>query len=358
MSGEAGSVALVGGSGLVGTALAAHLGASSRRVLVVDRAAPRAASSPSSLSTARPSSTVSFVRVDLTDDGAEDALLAAWSTHAVDVVVHLAARVDPPRDDADRTRMRRLHEHGTRAAVRAARRAGVRRFVLVSSAVVYGAWPDNPVPLPIDAPVRPCAFPYAMDKALQERVARAAWREAGHGDDDGDDDGLAIVRPGIVYAPQARSYLTEILRRVRLPLPSLLRRSGLPRGALPALNGHRPPLQFVHVDDVAAVLAAVVDHDGGGVFHAASADWLAYDEVARAAGLAVVDVDARLAGAVLDRLVPWLPPSLRAPSSLFPYLMHPFVLSMTTTAAQLGVQPRWSSREALLAMLDGPGGDH
>ncbi|MBM4280013.1 MAG: NAD-dependent epimerase/dehydratase family protein [Deltaproteobacteria bacterium] len=352
MSDKAGSVALVGGSGLVGTALAAHLGASSRRVLVVDRAAPRAARATPSSATA--TKTASFVRVDLTDDGAEDALLAAWSTHAVDVVVHLAARVDPPGDDDDRTRMRRLHEHGTRAAVRAARRAGVRRFVLVSSTVVYGAWPDNPVPLAVDAPVRPCAFPYAMDKALQERVARAAWREDGDGDDD---DGLAIVRPGIVYAPQARSYLTEILRRVRLPLPSLLRRSGLPRGALPALNGHRPPLQFVHVDDVAAVLAAVVDHEGAGVFHAASADWLAYEDVARAAGLAVVDVDARLTGAVLDRLVPWLPPSLRAPSSLFPYLMHPFVVSMTTTAARLGVRPRWSSREALQAMLDGPGAD-
>jgi hypothetical protein len=42
---------------------------------------------------------------------------------------------------------------------------------------------------------------------------------------------------------------------------------------------------------------------------------------------------------------------LRAPSALFPYLQHPFVLSSTKTAARLGVTPRMSSREALASML-------
>jgi nucleoside-diphosphate-sugar epimerase len=323
------AVALVGGSGLVGSALAARLSSRRRPVVVVDRAL-----SSSSLPGCAP------VRVDLVDDGVEDVLAGAFVAHAVDVVVHLAARVDPPRDDADRARMRRLHEHGTRAVARAARRAGVRRFVLVSSAVVYGAWPDNAVPLEVDAPVRPCPFPYAVDKALQEQVARATW---------GDDD-LVVVRPSIVYAPHARSYLTEILRRARLPLGL----PGLPRGVLPALDGHRPPLQFVHVDDVAAVLDAAVDFDGAiaGVLHACPDDWLAYDEVARIAGLGVVDVDARWVGRLLDLLVPVLPPSLRAPSALFPYLMHPFVLSSTSTTARLHVRPAWSSATALRAMLN------
>jgi UDP-glucose 4-epimerase len=324
--GGPGAVALVGGSGLVGSAVAGRLLQRRRRVVVLDRVVP-----------APPSTTCAAVRVDLLRDDVEDVLAGAFVDHGVDVVVHLAARVDPPRDDADRERMRRLHEHGTRATAQAARRAKARRFVLVSSAVVYGAWPDNPVPLEIDAPVRPCAFPYAVDKVLQEQTTRAAW---------GDDD-LAIVRPSIVYAPQARSYLTEILRRARLPwgLP------GLPRGVLPALDGCRPPLQFVHVDDVAHVIDVVVNGDVTGIVHACAADWLAYERVAAIAGLAVVDVDARRIGRVLDRLVPFLPPSLRAPSALFPYLMHPFVLSATRSTGLLQVRPAWSSEAALRAML-------
>jgi UDP-glucose 4-epimerase len=335
-----GAVALVGGRGLVGTALSARL-AGRQPVVVVDRVdaglVPAAGS---------------FARVDLTDDDAGATLAALFTRHAVSTVVHLAARVDPPRNEHDRRRMLRLHEHGTRATVAAARAAAVRHFVLVSSAVVYGAWPDNPVPILEDASVRPSPFPYALDKALQERVARETWQAGG-----GRDDGLAIVRPAIVYAPQARSYLTEILRRARLPLrlPRIGGIPAVPRGVLPALDGHRPPLQFVHVDDVAAVLHAVIDSSAAGVFHACAADWLAFEDVARAAELAVIDVDARQIGRLLDRLVPLLPPSLRAPSTLFPYLMHPFVLSSTQTTARLGVRPVWSSRAALQAMLTGRG---
>ena len=322
--------ALVGGSGLVGTALLDRLlrvtGAADAP-LVCDRALPRRAAR--------------WASVDLTDEHAARTLTEALRAHAIDTVVHLAARVDPPRDGPGRARMRRLHEHGTRACVDAARAAGVRRFVLVSSAVVYGAWPDNAVPLVEDAAVRPCALPYAVDKARQEELVLDAWGARG----------LAIVRPAIVYAPYARSYLTEILRRARLPSPPGWP-ARLPRGALPALDGHRPPLQFVHVDDVAAVLhAAVVRDDVDGVFNACPDDWLAFDDVARAAGLAVVDVDARFVGRALDALVPVLPPWLRAPSALFPYLMHPFVLSSAKTTATLGVRPAFTAESALRAML-------
>jgi UDP-glucose 4-epimerase len=319
------SVPLVGGSGLVGTALLDRLLRRGHHVVVLDRRPPRRA--------------VEWRDVDLLDAAAAARMAAVLRAAGSDVVVHLAARVDPPRDDAGRARMRRLHEHGTKATVDAARQAGVSRFVLVSSAVVYGAWPDQPVPLTEDAPVRPCDLPYAVDKARQESLVVEGWGAA---------PGLAIVRPAIVYAPHARSYLTEILRRARLPVPPGWRG---PRGVLPALDGHRPPLQFVHVDDVAAVLEAVIARAAEGTFHACPDDWLPYDEVARLAGLAVVDVDARRIAGVLDAVLPWLPPSWRAPPALFPYLMHPFVLSSTKTAASLGVRPVHSSSTALRSML-------
>jgi len=331
-------VAVVGGAGLVGSALTDRLINDGHRVLVVDRSVPRRA--------------VRHLRADLLQLPRSD--LAAWLRAAhVDVVVHLVARVDPPGDAADRELMRRLHDEGTRTVADAAKDAGVSRFVLVSSAVVYGAWPDNPVPLTEDAPVRPCPFPYAEDKAMQEALVVDRW---GH-------QGLTIVRPAIIYGRTARSYLTEILRKARLPL--------LRRGILPALDGHRPPLQFVHVDDVAAVIAAVVAHDVvhdvahdvahdvngldglDGVFHACASDWLAFDEVARLAGLVTVDVNAAVVGAVLDGLVPFLPPWLRAPSSLFPYLLHPFVLSAAKTRRVLGVQTS-SSAQALATLFVDP----
>jgi nucleoside-diphosphate-sugar epimerase len=312
------SVALVGGSGLVGSAVARQLLRGGRDVVVLDRTLPRVA--------------CRFARIDLLADDAAAKLTTACRAHGVDVVVHLAARVDPPRDATERARMARLHEHGTRAVVEAVERAGVRRVVLVSSAVVYGARAGQPVPLPTTmTPAPGDAFAYAIDKAKQEAIVRAGL----------DDERVAIVRPAIVYGGGARNYLTEIIRRARLPLVG--------RGVLPALDGHRPPLQFVHVDDVAAVIVAALDHRG--TFHAAPVDWLAYDEVARLAGLRVLDVPSALVGPILDAIVPLMPPELRAPRALFPWLMYPFVIDMVDTIATLGVTPAFSSADALRAML-------
>ena len=65
-------------------------------------------------------------------------------------VIHLAwSHVDAPPSGA------RPNLVALRRVLEAAARAGVSSLVHVSSATVYGAWPDNPVPLPEDAALRP-----------------------------------------------------------------------------------------------------------------------------------------------------------------------------------------------------------
>ena len=70
----------------------------------------------------------------------------------VDTVVHLAAIVGPILDES---LMIRVNCDGTRRLLDAASRAGVRRIIRPSSAAVYGAWENNPVPITEDAPLRP-----------------------------------------------------------------------------------------------------------------------------------------------------------------------------------------------------------
>ena len=66
--------------------------------------------------------------------------------------MHLAAIVGPIPDEA---LMTRVNCDGTRRVLEAAGRAGVNRVVRLSSAAVYGAWENNPVPLTEDAVLRP-----------------------------------------------------------------------------------------------------------------------------------------------------------------------------------------------------------
>src|SRR5439155_1133002 len=71
-----------------------------------------------------------------------------------------------------------------------------RSFVYASTAMVYGAWPNNPVPLTEDAPLRPNpGFAYAASRAEIERAA-LEWREAD------DRRRLAVLRPATVLADE------------------------------------------------------------------------------------------------------------------------------------------------------------
>lgn len=305
--GASAQVALVGGAGLLGQALFRELARQGCAVTSLDIRPLSPATQP----------------FDLLRDEAAPRLAGA------DVVVHLASRVDPPHP-LRRQQMRRLHEEGTRRLVEASKRAGVRRFLLVSSAVVYGARPDNPVPLRETDPVRPLpGFHYALDKARQEEIVRedAAPLE------------VVIARPAIVYGHGARNHLTEFLRRAP--------------GFLPALEGKRPPLQFVHVDDVAVALRALALSSTTGVYNVAGRGVLGLDDIARLAGLRIVDLPRRAIAPLLSLGQWWVPGHLRAPPYLLDHLMYPFVMSGERLERDLGVVPERGAEATLQEMLRG-----
>lgn len=89
-----------------------------------------------------------------------------------DVVVHLAIDLDLETDPAARTA---YNVRGTQTVLTAAAAAGVRRVVLCTSAMVYGALPDNDVPLSEDAELRATAEATGVGDLLEiERLARRA----------------------------------------------------------------------------------------------------------------------------------------------------------------------------------------
>ena len=152
------SVAVTGASGLVGRhllpVLAEHPDV--ERVLGLDVREPE-----------RRPRAVEFARVDIAGTELKPLL------EGIDVVVHLAGVVDPVPDVG---LMARVNVEGTRHVLDAAASVGARRVVRISSATVYGAWPNNPVPLTEDAPLRPNPdFSPAVQGAEVERLL-AEWR--------------------------------------------------------------------------------------------------------------------------------------------------------------------------------------
>ncbi|RDU96039.1 UDP-glucose 4-epimerase family protein [Trinickia dinghuensis] len=142
----------------------------------------------------------------------------------VDVVIHTAARVHVMHDKAldPISEFRRTNTEGTIGLARQAARAGVRRFVFVSSIKVNGeqTLPGQPF---VPEVTRTPSDPYGLSKYEAEEGLKALATETGIE--------IAIVRPPLVYGPGVGanflSMMRWIARGVPLPLGAIDNRRSL-----------------------------------------------------------------------------------------------------------------------------------
>lgn len=93
----------------------------------------------------------------------------------------------------------------TRSFLRSASEARQTHVILVSSAMVYGAWPNNPVPISEREPVRPVpSFGFAVACATAEALVDE-WRTAAPGRT------ATVLRPVPVVSPERPSRLVHAL---------------------------------------------------------------------------------------------------------------------------------------------------
>lgn len=236
-------------------------------------------------------------------------LKAAFAGH--DAVVHLGAAtaIGPVLD--------------------AAGSAGVSCFVYRSSATVYGAWSDNPVPLTEDVALRPNpGFSFAIEHAEAERRA-AEWR------DDHPGVRVAVLRTVPVVASGGESWESATLGR-----PSALRR-----------GESLPPTQFLDVDDAAAAFVHAVRQRLDGTFNLAP-DGHVRGETARALASSGLTLPLPERAAALAERWAWRLGWGGAPSAAVPYLVHPWVVANDRLAAT-GWTPAHTNEEALVAAREG-----
>lgn len=132
----------------------------------------------------------------------------------VDAIVHCAARVHILKDIASDPlgEFRRVNVGGTLNLARQGARAGVRRFIFVSSIGVNGAETFD-APFRADDEPKPDS-PYAVSKYEAEAGLRRLSQETGVE--------LVIIRPPLVVGPNAPGNLQRLLQVLHrgIPLPS------------------------------------------------------------------------------------------------------------------------------------------
>ena len=237
----------------------------------------------------------------------------------VGAVVHLAAP-DPtdPAGGQEQAILTRL--------LGAVAHHGITQFVMMSSASVYGAYPENAIPLLESFPPQPNpGFAFAAAKVRSENVL-ASW----HVDHPG--TAVAVLRPAVTLGhPDARAWLADAVR------PSMADRLG---HGLPAL-------QFVHIDDLANAVVTAIDNKLDGAFNVASDDWIVAEQAHELLGpnlrLPLPDWLLDLVARMTDR---W--PGRRRPEGALPYSRHPWVVAVDRLKA-VGWAPHSTSAEAFVA---------
>jgi nucleoside-diphosphate-sugar epimerase len=307
-------LALTGVAGYVGQRLLALLDADPavERVVGIDVCDPH-----------RRARKLEFHRVDILSAD----LVAHFA--GVDTVVHLAAI---PRPTLDEDLATRVNRDGTARVLAAAGDAGVRHVVRPSSAAVYGAWANNPVPLTEDAALRPNPgyLPAILDAECERLVAE--WSRA------------------VAGRTTARLRIAPIV-------------GGAGGGVLTAatvgaqwfgVRGAAPPVQVVHLDDAAQALALAATQGLDGAFNVGADGWLDADAARAVTGARHrVTLPAPVVARALAAA--WASGLGDLPPAALPYLEHPWVVA-NDRLRNAGWKPQHTNEEALLLGAPPPGG--
>ncbi|HEX7477329.1 MAG TPA: NAD-dependent epimerase/dehydratase family protein [Polyangiales bacterium] len=263
----------------------------------------------------------SFYEIDLTQPGVESRLAELLNAEAVDTFVHLAFLENPTQATAWG---HELESVGTMHVLHACHKRKLAKLVVVSSALVYGAHPDNPNFLSEDRPLRGLrGAHFVSDKIdVEEQVRKFAEQHPSCA--------VTVLRFSPVLGPSVRNYVTRWLSR----------------GLVPTVLGYDPLVQFVHEVDALSALKLAVIADSAGVFNIASDGVLPISTVIKLLGRVAVPLPyglLRRAGGLL-----WVAQLSEAPPSFTVLLRYLCVTDRSRAQQVLGFRPVFSTRDAVL----------
>lgn len=253
----------------------------------------------------------------------------------VDVLVHLAWEPDLSLALAEQPAARRARQLAqARTLTTAAAAAGVPHLVVVTSAMVFGARADNPVPLPEDSPLRAqepeglVADLVAVEAELDGVTRRhPALR-------------VTILRPAAMVGPGVDTMITR-----HFEAPRLL-----------TLRGTTPAWKFCHLQDLASALITIAHrNDLPDQLTVSAPGTLSQAQVEELSGMRRIELAEATAHAAADRLhklgvVP-------VPASDLAFVSHPWAAEPVRLTSH-GWLPAHDNVACLATLLETVRGHH
>ena len=215
------TVLVTGGGGFLGGALARQLAANGVQVRALIR------------NRAKADYITDVAGIRLVDGDLENELSLRKAVEGCSAVFHVAAALGGTPD-----LQTRVNVEGTRLLATAAARAGVKRFVHVSSIAIYG-FTDLPDLITEDTPPSASEFTYTVTKRAAEGVLKLVAAQTGMA--------YSIIRPGMIYGPRSQPWTRQMFKLASLPI-------------LPFFGDGRGHVAAIHVEDVVSMCILAADH--------------------------------------------------------------------------------------------------
>jgi UDP-glucose 4-epimerase len=262
-----------------------------------------------------------FYDVDLTQPAVESRVAEILNAEQVDTLVHLAFAQNPTQATAWR---HELESVGTMHVLAACSKHRLRKLVVRSTVLVYGAHPNNPNFLTERHPLRGLhGSQFVADKIEVEHQVRKFA-------EDQPQCCVTVLRCAPILGPTIDNYVARWLSR-RL---------------VPTAMGHDPLVQFVHEVDAVAALKLAIDRDVAGAFNIVGEGVLPISTVIKLAGRLSLPIPYTFFRRLASLF--WLVQMSEAPPAFVALLRYLCVADGGSARHQLGFRPMYSSRDAVL----------
>jgi UDP-glucose 4-epimerase len=264
----------------------------------------------------------SWQRVDLVHPRSAELLARLLKDEAVDVVVHTAFLARPVHRGGW---AHELEAIGTRHLLAAVEAAGVRRVVMRSSTLTYGALATHPGRIPETATMAGAGQSrFLADKIEAEnQLTRFAQRHPQRT--------VTILRLAPLLGPRSDTLATLYLSRRVCPM----------------LLGHDPLVQLLHESDAIEAVRRAVHRGLRGAVNVAAPGVLPLSRAVELCGAKTVSLPASLLRRLSETL--WLAQVGDFPPGLLDFLRYSVIGDLSRMKGELGFEPSYDVRGSLLA---------
>lgn len=262
-----------------------------------------------------------FIKLDLTEPGADAKLAKKFKDLMITTVVHAAIKNNPSLRPSE---AHELDVIGTLNILSAAKAAKARKLVFCSNTLVYGASPKNPNYISESHPLDPRPHShFVRDKVEAEKHVGLFTHECPQ-------ILVTILRFCLIVGPRSKNFFTDLLSRP----------------VVPTLLGYDPLMQFIHEKDAADALEKATLKDFRGTFNIVGRGVIPLSYALREAGKLSVPVAPFIAYPLVQVL--WNLQLVSVPGRLLDYFRFLCVADGEKARRLMQFNPAYTSKEAFV----------